>query len=214
MNYQDQISSYIDNDLTSEAEQEFLISLAASEGLRRSFRSELVMKDILHKDEAATRPPREMRGAIFGAVGLTAGTTSAGSAGSGVRTFLGRVLAGTKMNLLVGSVMVTLSMGVGYVAHDLVEPVAQPNVVSAPQHQVLPNSGMSVVPQTNPAGMDHSASTTQPIQTVALKNHLATSHSNHHVATNAKPDNSAVAPGTTSLPGDLNIDPIVNRKSK
>src|SRR4051812_25431404 len=80
MTHDERISSYIDNELTPEMEQEFLISLAASDGLRRSFRSELVLQKVLHRDEAVTAPPREMRAAIFATVGLGAAALGASKA--------------------------------------------------------------------------------------------------------------------------------------
>src|ERR1700733_13528377 len=74
MTHDERISSYIDNELSAEQEQEFLISLAASDGLRRSFRSELVLKNVLHRDAASTDPPRNMRAAVFATLGLSAAT--------------------------------------------------------------------------------------------------------------------------------------------
>src|SRR6266545_3399134 len=75
MTHDERISSYIDNELSPEQEQEFLISLAASDGLRKSFRSELVMKNVMHRTEPM--PPRRMRGAVFAAVGIGAASTIA-----------------------------------------------------------------------------------------------------------------------------------------
>src|ERR1043165_882207 len=72
MTQDERISAYIDNELTMDQEQEFLISLAASDGLRKSFRSELVLKKVLHRDESVTNPPRKLRGAIFASLGLAA----------------------------------------------------------------------------------------------------------------------------------------------
>ena len=84
MTHDDRISSYIDNEFSAEQEQEFLISLAASEGLRKSFRSELVLKKVLHHDEAAMNPPRKLGGAVFASLGLgAAGDLSRGQIRAG-----------------------------------------------------------------------------------------------------------------------------------
>ena len=66
MTNHDQISSFIDNELNHDQEQDFLISLASSEGLRKSFRSELVLKNIIHRDEVLTAPSRDLRPAGIG----------------------------------------------------------------------------------------------------------------------------------------------------
>src|SRR3954470_16450821 len=112
MTQDERISAYIDNELSLEQEQEFLISLAASDGLRKSFRSELVLKKVLHRDEAVTNPPRKLRGAVFATLGLaeaselTASNANAASANSGVASHSGamaskgfmKALFATKMN--------------------------------------------------------------------------------------------------------------------
>ena len=61
MTHHDLISSYIDNELTAVQEQEFLISLAANDNLRSSFRTELTLKNIVHRDESLITPPRSAK---------------------------------------------------------------------------------------------------------------------------------------------------------
>ena len=61
MTQHDQISAFIDNELTHDAEQDFLISLASNDGVRKAFRSELVLKNVIHQDEMLTVPNREVR---------------------------------------------------------------------------------------------------------------------------------------------------------
>src|SRR2546427_11671855 len=80
MTHDERISAYIDNELGADQEQEFLISLAASDGLRKSFRSELVLKNVLHRDEAATNPPRALRTAVFATLGIGAASVTADQA--------------------------------------------------------------------------------------------------------------------------------------
>src|SRR5437870_8070456 len=77
MTQHDQISAYIDGELTPEQEQDFLISLASSDNLRKTFRSELVLKNVIHRDEVLTSPSRTMRGAVVTTLGLGAGATVA-----------------------------------------------------------------------------------------------------------------------------------------
>jgi len=130
MTHDERISSYIDNELSGEQEQEFLISLAASDGLRKSFRSELVLKNVLHRDEAATNPPRKLRGAIFGAIGLVGAGLSAQKADAATRTphasgFLKSMFA-TKVNALLTAATITLSGVAGYGVHSIIQP--QPTV--------------------------------------------------------------------------------------
>src|SRR5436309_487688 len=77
MTQHDQISAYIDGELNPEQEQDFLISLASSDGLRKSFRSELVLKNVIHRDEVLTTPSRNMRGAVLTTLGIAGATALA-----------------------------------------------------------------------------------------------------------------------------------------
>src|SRR5207248_5080441 len=116
MTHDERISSYIDNELSSEQEQEFLISLAASDGLRKSFRSELVVKNIMHKSEPM--PSRRLRGAVFAAVGIGAASTiatehaTAAAARSTTSAF--KSLFATKVGALVTAGAIGTSALVGY----------------------------------------------------------------------------------------------------
>jgi hypothetical protein len=212
MNVQDQISSYIDNELSSEAEQEFLISLAASEGLRKSFRSELLMKNILHQDVAGTRPPHQMRNAIFGAVGLTAGATAptggaVTSGASSTGSLLGRILVAAKMNIVVGSALVALSLGTGYLAHDFVQPSETTAIRSAPSHHVV------TVPQVaqNPVLVSQ-ASGNESVGSIAANEQKIARHSRHHApakqTATVEPQSEPTTP-TTNLPAGVDVVPTV-----
>ena len=206
MNHQDLISSYVDNELSTEVEQEFLISLAASEGLRRSFRSELVLKNILHRDESSTRPPRELRGAVFSSIGLGAMPVASGAA-SASRSIFGRALAGVKMNILATSVMVTLSAGAGYLIHDATEPVAQ-NAHRATEHVVS-------IPKTNPAPAVSAPVVDQQKSIAVVEKSQNKPHTNHGAAASLRTDTNSTttstnAQTTTSLSGGLEINPQVS----
>lgn len=130
MSHHDLISSYLDNELSHEQEQEFLISLAANDHLRQSFRSELVLKKIVHRDDSLTAPPRELRTAVFATVGLsaiaaeatavTAATTATASSGAG-STLLIKALFASKLNTLVAALGLTAAATVGYVTNDAID---------------------------------------------------------------------------------------------
>ena len=128
MTHDERISSYIDNELSPEQEQEFLISLAASDGLRKSFRSELVMKNVMHKSEA--NPPRRMRGAVFAAVGIGAASTiateHAATAASKSTASAIKSLFATKVGALVTAGAIGTSALVGYGVRTATEPAQQP----------------------------------------------------------------------------------------
>lgn len=142
MGYHDEISSYIDNELSREQEQEFLISLAANENLRKAFRSELVLKNVLHQDERLTAPPREMRGAVLAALGIgvaadalgTAHTTQqvvSASTSPAAPTSFFKTLFATKVNTLLTTASLICSATVGFVTHAVVQPADHPQQVIA-----------------------------------------------------------------------------------
>ena len=162
MTHDQQISSYIDNELSSDQEQEFLISLAASDGLRKTFRSELVMKNVLHRDEAMA--PRNLRAAVFGAVGLAGAglavsdANAAGHAASPAvhaSSSLLKTLFATKLNALITVATISLSGLGGFGVHALVAP-----------GQDAPTATLrSVEPAARPATTNQ---VTPPVQTVGV----------------------------------------------
>jgi len=206
MNQQDTISSYIDNELSAEAEQEFLISLAASESLRRSFRSELTMKNILREDDRTVNPPRSMRNAVFSAVGLSAAPAAGGGA-----SVASRGLFATKLQTLVSALALAGSMTVGYVAHDMLRPSSevhsQPAVTTTVPGSTTLTPPTSAQPSTtNPTTTQSQTATTQPVR--AHKHH-AVQTAQQTVSSETKP-----AVGSTSLPGDVKVDPQIQSSSK
>src|ERR1035437_9495282 len=111
MTHDERISAYIDNELSTEQEQEFLISLAASDGLRKSFRSELVLKNVMHRDDASVNPPHTLRRSVFAALGLAGAdmvasehahaASQAGSTAPRVAAHALKALFASKMSTLI-----------------------------------------------------------------------------------------------------------------
>ena len=149
----DQISAYIDNELSGEQEQNFLISLASSDGLRKSFRSELVLKNVIHRDEVLTTPSRDMRGAVLTTLGiagvsaLAGETADAATAVSATKATFMKTMFASKLNALVTASMVTASALGGYAVHSVIAEKPAPKVISSP---VMHNS-QPVQIQTTPS---------------------------------------------------------------
>ena len=157
MTHHDLISSYIDNELTREQEQEFLISLAANDNLRTSFRTELTLKNLVHRDESLITPPRALRTSVFAAVGLAAAaapevaqaatsTSTASTVASQSSSFI-KTLFATKLNAVFTTLSLSVATLVGFVGHDMIEsepasPVQQTaatNRVAAPAGGTVTN---------------------------------------------------------------------------
>jgi hypothetical protein len=131
MTYHDKISAFIDNELSHDAEQDFLISLASNESVRRAFRSELVMKNVIHQDELSTQPRRDLRGVLLGTLGIgtaTAVAEEASAAATAVPSLWHSVVA-SKINALFVAGIVTVSAVTGYVTHEVLSP-ATPEVIT------------------------------------------------------------------------------------
>ncbi|HEY3876224.1 MAG TPA: hypothetical protein VGM92_12165 [Candidatus Kapabacteria bacterium] len=198
MTHDERISAYIDNELNGDQEQEFLISLAASEGLRKSFRSELVLKNMLHRDEAGTNPPRRLRGAVFTALGLgmasAIGATKASAAESqpvaAVSRGLVHSLFATKVSTALTLALLTSSALVGYGVRTVTVPVsvpvsatriALPLAAPATQPSVTPNLPQQAAPASE-AGIQSemapvSNSVPAPTTLHTTKHNLAVQHS-------------------------------------
>jgi hypothetical protein len=199
MTHDERISSYIDNEFSSEQEQEFLISLAASEGLRRSFRSELVLKKVLHRDEATVNPPRKLRGAVFASLGLGgAGITmnKANATQSASRGML-KALFATKLNTLVTVAGISLSALAGYGVRSVVSqdatvtPSANVTQISHTAAPAVQNTIQPAVQQpSQAANVDQNA----PVE---KKPAMAVKHQHHidHPAVSAKTEQVSGATG-------------------
>lgn len=188
MTQHDKISAFIDNELSQDAEQDFLISLASNEGVRKAFRSELILKNVIHQDERATRPKREMRGVIFGAIGAsTLVASESGAAATGLKAFF----AG-KVNALLTAGIITVSAAGGYVANEVIHHSAAnaPTVIvrevpvqSAPMQQAvenpaeqttdrvvtnIPQNAASRTPKQAPLQQQRTGSVNAPSQTTVM----------------------------------------------
>lgn len=210
MSQHDLISSYIDSELTADQEQEFLISLAASEQLRRSFRSELVLKNVLHKDETLTAPPRAIRSAIFGAVGLSAADAVPTNVSPSLPV-AAAVQTASRFSTLFVSVGMTVAALVGFTTHALLESPStqrdqhsQPAVVTL-EH--LPATTITIEEPTKEIQEVHGSSVKK---TVASANHSAKSRTSSAANAHATGSNPSV---TNAGSNDATIDnPIINRK--
>jgi len=201
MEYQDKISSYIENELSAEGEQEFLISLAASESLRRSFRSELVMKNILRQDDHMTSPPSEMRSNVFSAtIGLPA-ASSISDAIPAARGFFA-----SKFQTFVSAIALVGSMAVGYVVHGVIQPDAQ-STVSVPANVSVPATKSAPIEIVAPA-QDRSL-TSNDAKAVTKTAH----RTSHHVATVTAVQTQQPIDHTT-LPARVDVKPEVNPSKK
>ncbi len=123
MTHDERISSYIDNELSLEQEQEFLISLAASDGLRKSFRSELVLKNVMHRDDASVNPPHTLRRSVFAALGLAGADMVASEhahAASQSAPHALKALFASKMSTLIVAGGIGVSAMAGYGLHSVV----------------------------------------------------------------------------------------------
>lgn len=131
MTYHEKISAYIDNELSHDAEQDFLISLASTESVRRAFRSELVMKNVIHQDELVTQPKRDMRGVLLGTLGIGTATAVAEEASAATTAVpsLWKSVVASKINAVFVAGIVTMSAFTGYVAREVLDP-ASPEVIT------------------------------------------------------------------------------------
>jgi len=159
MTYHDKISAFIDNELTHDAEQDFLISLASNESVRRAFRSELVMKHVIHQDELATQPKRDLRGVLLGTLGIgtaTAVAEEASAAATAVPSLWQSVVV-SKINALFVAGIVTVSAATGYVTHEVLNP-ATPEVITR----------TVVQPAEAPREIDQAPVVTEPAANTAI----------------------------------------------
>jgi hypothetical protein len=202
MTHDERISSYIDNEFSAEQEQEFLISLAASEGLRKSFRSELVLKKVLHHDEASVNPPRKLRGTVFASLGLAGAGLSLNKANatqSAVSRGMLKTFFATKMSTLVTVAGLSVSALAGFGVRAIVSPV--------PVMQVT--HGTEGTQRAAPAVQNVSQPAIQPSSTAVTLNNpeekkpsltAKHTHLNHGVMqTPTEPVSGAAGGGTVSM---------------
>jgi negative regulator of sigma E activity len=216
MTHDERISSYIDNELSVEQEQEFLISLAASEGLRKSFRSELVLKKVLHHDEAATNPPRRLRAAVFTTLGLGGagasstmlGAHNANAAEPVVARSLVKSLFATKMSTLATVIGISASALAGYGVRSITAPthVVAPRIEHVVNHaKMVPTPAMTSPASVPSVVSDYPAAVVSNEQSSAntprVSHHAVTAK--HQSVVASKNENVSGASGT----GSIKIEP-------
>lgn len=173
MTVHDQISSFIDNELSHEQEQDFLISLASNEGTRKSFRSELVLKNIIHRDEVLTAPSRDMRPAVLAVIGIGAGAVAADSANAATtatvaKTGALKALFATKLNALVTSSMILASALGGYGVHSYIS-----SNHTTPATSQRSASTLHVAPATQPIEVQAPATDNTPADLGSAPSHTS-----------------------------------------
>lgn len=211
MTNDERISAYIDNELTTEQEQELLISLAASDTLRKSFRSELVLKKVLRADERAVNPPRQLRTAVFAAIGLGAAATVTAeaeaatipsAAASAPTHGLLKTLFASKINALVTAAGLTVAGFAGYGVHSLTMSPTVTHEVVAPATTSMP-APVQLAPVVTEEEKPTAALTTK----APTRRHLpsrAIQETSSHSATTAIPStDTSVAGG-----GEINMGPL------
>ena len=209
MTQHDKISAYIDNELSHEAEQDFLISLASNDGVRKAFRSELVMKSVIHQDELATLPNRDLRGAILATIGVgtasaVAGEASASTVAAAKPAVSGlKALFATKFNALITAGIVTVSAVGGYVTNTVVHSGSNAPL-TAPAVQTAAPAPMNT---TTPITIETPA-ITEPAAAIEAHTKKSAAPSK---APLTKPTTNAVT-GTTSMPGAVTVVPEYNKK--
>jgi negative regulator of sigma E activity len=209
MTQHDKISAYIDNELTHEAEQDFLISLASNDGVRKAFRSELVMKSVIHQDELATLPNRDLRGAILATIGVGAASAVAGEASATTVAVANpsaiglKALFATKLNALITVGIVSVSAIGGYVTNTIVHSTDN-TVVTAPATQrvapVLMNSPATTIETPFP----------EPAVAIEAPTKKVTAPTK---APLPKPTTNATT-GTISMPAGLQVDITTKKNAK
>lgn len=224
MTHHDLISGYIDNELSAVQEQEFLISLAANDNLRNSFRTELTLKNIVHRDESLITPPRALRASVLTAVGLSAAaapeaaqaaasSSSASTLATQSSSFF-KTLFATKVNALFTTVSLSLATLVGFVGNDLIteEPIAAPTVQSSEATPAQERVSVPAEVTTNEAVSEQPIAST-PKQTGPRV--VTRSKPNPAAPTNsisdevAKPQVNAISEPATTGTGEAEMEPPV-----
>lgn len=200
MTNNDLISSYIDNELSREQEQEFLIKLAANDNLRNSFRTELTLKNIVQRDESLITPPRALRASIFAAVGLSAtesaqATTTSASATQST-SFL-KTLFATKLNTAFTTLGLSVATIFGYVGHDML------NAESTAPSQVTQQP--AVIQPVEESVSNASENVTVPVQKPVAQSVIKSKIRNTSASETKTPVTQNVAPTSNEAPQSDNV---------
>jgi negative regulator of sigma E activity len=230
MTNDERISAYIDNELTGEQEQELLISLAASDTLRKSFRSELVLKKVVRTDERAVNPPRQLRAAVFAAVGIGAAaalgaeTANASTVSAQAPSFstasapshgLLKTLFASKINALLTATGLTIAGIAGYGVHTLTTPARVTHEVVIPAATA---PALTTAPMTQPIAPTVTE-TTKPMATVTTHSeapkhvlHRAIQHASSEKSPATTRSSDTVSPTGVNGAGEISVNPITIKK--
>jgi hypothetical protein len=152
MNTADLISAYLHNEMSPEQERQFLLSVAASDSLRLSLKSHVMLDRIVFEQARDTRVPDGVRGAIFAemSASLSAGGSSPSPYADGLRAAAsspGGVVAATasRFGIVKGLSIAVLALsgfGAGYLTRVGVE--APPAVQAAAVAPLLQQNGLQL----------------------------------------------------------------------
>lgn len=140
----DLITSYLNNEMTPEQERQFLLSVAASDSLRLSLKSHVMLDKIVTNQIQRAHVPESVRESIFtemrSSVGGSAPVGAAAASGAEVAETAGFSAVGRLLNnaawrfgrgALVG-LLVVGGFAAGYLTRSEIVPAATPATVSAP----------------------------------------------------------------------------------
>lgn len=216
----DLISSYLDNELTREQEQEFLISLAANEQLHQAFRSELILNRVVRRDEAMTIPPRDMRSTILSTIGLagafgaavTDKVVTSGFASQSVTFF--KALVATKVNTLITAAGLSLAAFIGFTTNDVLTEAPVATMPAATTTSAPTEPEVSMPAQAQPESTP--ASELKAVAEPTVQKEVAVRKSTKSTSTTVEPAGSGEPDASTSLPQDagarLNMQPRTPKK--
>jgi hypothetical protein len=117
------------------------------------------MKNVIHQDELATQPKRDLRGVLLGTLGIGTATAVAeeASAAATVVPSLWQSVVVSKINALFVAGIVTVSAATGYVTHEVLNP-ATPEVITRTVIQ----------PAEAPREIDQAPVVTEPVANTAI----------------------------------------------
>ncbi len=150
MNTADLITAYLNNEMSPEQERQFLLSVAASDSLRLSLKSHVMLDRIVFEQARDTRVPDGVRGTIFAEMSASLAAGGGGSSASpyadGLRAATsspgGAVSALSRLGIVKGFSIAVLALsgfGAGYLARLGVE--TSPRLQQATVAPVLEHNG-------------------------------------------------------------------------
>jgi hypothetical protein len=205
----DLITSYLNNEMSPEQERQFLLSVAASDSLRLSLKSHVMLDKIVTNQIQHAHVPENVRNVIFsqmhasvsggGSVGAAA--SAAGADATEGASLLGRFLNGAAGRFGRGALVALLTVGgfaAGYLTHSELAPVS-PSVVAAAPATGVPSGVPGTVPQTGSRASAPVAPVTAeaPMSTsTAAATHGNEGARNGAIADAARPAQARIVPAT------------------